>query len=117
MITTNKTPLSIEQIEQEDREYEEERIRVANEDGLRFVPEGDGKKHYAVACNTGDEWKNLHDVLHQSNSSEQYVPNHHVECCDDCKCVPNVGSFELTDAEAEELKKHPTVISVEIDPD
>ncbi len=117
MITTNKSPLTIEQIEQEDREYEEERIRVANEDGLRFVPEGDGKKHYSVVCNTADEWKNLHDVLHQSNSSEQYVPDHHVECCDDCKCVPNVGSFELTDAEAEELKKHSTVISVEIDPD
>ena len=116
MITTD-SPLTAEQFEQEEKEYEENRLKIVKADGLRFVPEGDGKKHYAVACNTADEWKNLHDVLHQSDSTEQYVPSHHVECCDECKCVPNLGSFELTDAEAEELKKHSTVVSVALDQD
>ena len=114
MISTD-LPLTLEQVEQEEKEYHEKRLEVAAQDGLLFVPEGTGKKHYAVASNNGDDWNHIHDCLCQENSTENHVPTHHVDCCDESKSTPTVGSFELTDAEAEELKKHPKVVDVSID--
>ena len=114
MISTD-SPLTLKQVEQEEKEFHEKRLEVAAQDGLLFVPEGTGKKHYAVASNNGDDWNHIHDCLCQENSTESHVPTHHVDCCDESKSTPTVGSFELTDTEAEELKKHPKVVDVSID--
>ena len=96
-------------------EYEKRRIESAKEQGLRFVPET-GPKVFCVACSDGVTWNEIHNYIINENEIDG-IPNRKIDCTDDCKCSDRMASYEMSDAEADQLKLHSKVASVHLDPD
>ena len=97
-------------------EYESKRLAKAVEEGQEFVPEGDGEKWYVVVCANGEDWKYIHDRIVEDDCAEDNIPTPHRDCVDESKSCSRIGSFLLNDAEAEDLRNHPKVLDIQLDP-
>ena len=97
-------------------EYQSTRIAKAIEEGQEFVPDGDGEKWYTVVCANGEDWKYIHDRIVENDCDEDNIPTQHRDCVDESKSCSRMGSFLLNDAEAEDLRNHPKVLDIELDP-
>ncbi len=83
--------------------------------GLATVPEGTGKKAYAIGCYQKSDWEFIHEELKKDGSLEDNIPTSSITVTDDKLHSDTQGVYMLTDAEAEELKKHEKVRFVNID--
>jgi len=95
-------------------EYERLRIEQHKAEGLRFVPDGDVPKVYSVVCANASDWNEIHDYIINENEIDG-IPNRKIECTNLKKTCDRIASYEISDAEAEQLKNHPKIIGVNID--
>ena len=95
-------------------EYEALRIEQHQAEGLRFVPEGTGPKVYCVVCENASDWNEIHNYIIDENELDN-IPNRRIECVNLKKTCDRIASYEISDAEAEQLKNHPKIIGVNID--
>ena len=95
-------------------EYERLRVERHEAEGLRFVPEGTGPKVYCVVCENASDWNEIHNYIINENEIDN-IPNRKIECTNLKKTCDRIGSYEISDAEAEQLKNHPKIIAVNID--
>ena len=95
-------------------EYEKLRIEQHTAEGLRFVPEGTGAKVYCVVCKNASDWNEIHNYIINENEIDN-IPNRRIECTNLEKSCDRIASYEISDAEAEQLKNHPKIIGVNID--
>ena len=94
--------------------YEEKRIERHKAAGLRFVPEGTGEKVYCVVCSNASDWKEIHNYIINENEIDG-IPNRKIECINPKKTSKRMGSYEISDAEADQLRNHSKVIGVNLD--
>ena len=94
--------------------YEARRVESAKAEGLRFVPEGTGSKVYCVVCANVSDWNEVHNYIINENDIDG-IPNRKIECTNLKKTCDRIASYEISDAEADQLKNHPKVIGVNID--
>ncbi len=73
-----------------------------------------GKKEYCIGCYSKDDWEFIHEELKKDGSLEDNIPTSSVTVTDDKLNSDTRGVYLLTDAEAEELKKHSRVQYVHI---
>ena len=73
-----------------------------------------GKKEYCIGCYSKDDWVFIHEELKKDGSLEDNIPNSSVTVTDDKLNSDTRGVYLLTDAEAQELKKHSRVEYVHI---
>ena len=99
-----------------DEEYESNRVAQLTAEGANFVPDGTGPKVYAVTCNNASDWNEIHNYIINENEIDG-IPNRKIECNDEYKTCDRMASYEMSDAEAEQLKLHSKVASVHLDPD
>ena len=104
-----------EEFKSEEKAYHDKRIETAIADGLRFVPEGDVPKVYSIVCANASDWNEMHNYIINDNEIDG-IPNRKIDCTDLCKTCDKTASYEMSDAEAEQLKNHPKIIGVELDP-
>ena len=95
-------------------EYETLRIEQHKAEGLRFVPDGTGPKVYCVVCENASDWNEIHNYIVNENELDN-IPNRRIECTNLKKTCDRIASYEISDAEAEQLKNHPKIIGVNID--
>lgn len=72
-------------------------------------------KKYEVKVKDQQYWSEIHDTLCHSSSCE-HIPDREVSCSDDKLHSPTRGTFVLHASEAEELRNHPQIDWVELDP-
>ena len=94
--------------------YEARRVESAKAEGLRFVPEGTGSKVYCVVCANASDWNEVHNYIINENDIDG-IPNRKIECTNLKKTCDRIASYEISDAEADQLKNHPKVVGVNID--
>ena len=94
-------------------EYETRRVESAKAEGLRFVPET-GPKVYSVVCANAADWTEIHNYIINENEIDG-IPNRKIECTNPKKTCNRIGSYEMSDAEAEQLRNHSKIIGVNID--
>jgi len=99
-----------------DDAYETNRVSKLKAEGANFVPDGTGPKVYVVTCVNASDWNEIHDYIINENEIDG-IPNRKIECTDDCKACDRMASYEMSDAEADQLKLHSKVASVHLDPD
>ena len=109
------TPTSLERPNIPDENYESNRIESHKAEGLRFVPEDTGQKVYCVVCKDASDWNEIHDYIINENEIDG-IPNRKIDCSDECKTSDRMASYVISDAEAEQLKNHPKVFGVNLDP-
>ena len=95
---------------------ESERVAQLKSEGARFVPEGTGPKVYVVTCKNKSDWDEIHNYIINENEIDG-IPNRKIECTDECKSCDRMASYEMSDEEANQLKLHPKVAGVNVDPD
>ena len=83
--------------------------------GLATVPSGTGKKAYSIGCYSKSDWVFIHDELKKDGSLEDNIPSSTIAVTDEKLHSDTRGTYMLTDAEAEDLKKHAKVQFVNID--
>ncbi len=94
--------------------YEARRVENHKAEGLRFVPEGTGAKVYCVVCANASDWTEIHNYIINENEIDG-IPNRKIECNNLKKTCDRIGSYEMSDAEAEQLRNHSKIIEVNID--
>ena len=94
--------------------YEARRVESHKAEGLRFVPEGTGAKVYCVVCANASDWTEIHNYIINENEIDG-IPNRKIECNNLKKTCDRIGSYEMSDAEAEQLRNHSKIIEVGID--
>lgn len=72
-------------------------------------------KKYTLGTYTAEQWPEIHDLLTNETSGLSTVPDRCVECHDDKEHSPTRGTFLITDEEAAELKKHPSIKFIHLD--
>ena len=86
--------------------------------GLAVKPTGaDEKKAYSIKCYTKEDWVFIHEELKKDGSLEDNIPDPSIIVTDEKLHSETRGTYMLTDAEAEDLRKHPKVVFVCIDYD
>ena len=86
--------------------------------GLATKPTGaDDKKAYSIKCYTKDDWVFIHEELEKDGSLEDNIPDPSIVCPDKKEHSDTRATYMLTDAEAEDLRKHEKVQWVCIDYD
>ena len=95
-------------------EYEKRRVESHKAEGLRFVPEGTGAKVYSVVCANAADWTEIHNYIINENEIDG-IPNRKIECINLKKTCDRIASYEMSDAEADQLRNHSKVIGVNID--
>ena len=93
--------------------YETRRVESAKAEGLRFVPET-GPKVYSVVCANAEDWTEIHNYIINENEIDG-IPNRKIDCTNPKKTCNRIGSYEMSDAEAEQLRNHSKIIGVNID--
>ena len=88
--------------------YEARRVESHQAEGLRFVPET-GPKVYAVVCVNAADWTEIHNYIINENEIDG-IPNRKIECTNPKKTCNRIGSYEMSDAEAEQLRNHSKII-------
>ena len=73
-----------------------------------------GKKEYCIGCYSKDDWEFIHEELKKDGSLEDNIPTSSITVTDDKLNSDTRGVYLLTDAEAQELKKHSRVEYVHI---
>ena len=89
--------------------YETRRVESAKAEGLRFVPET-GPKVYSVVCANAEDWTEIHNYIINENEIDG-IPNRKIECTNPKKTCNRIGSYEMSDAEAEQLRNHSKIIT------
>lgn len=74
-----------------------------------------GKKAYSVGCVNAADWQFIDNLLKQSGTSETNVPDDAVTVTDEKAHSQTRAVYELTDAEAADLRNHAKVSYVTID--
>ena len=77
--------------------------------GLATVPSGTGKKAYSIGCYQKSDWEFIHEELKKDGSLEDNIPSSSITVTDEKLHSDTRGTYMLTDAEAEDLKKHEKV--------
>ena len=86
--------------------------------GLAVKPTGaDDKKAYSIKCTSKDDWVFIHEELEKDGSLEDNIPDPAIVCPDKKEHSDTRATYMLTDAEAEDLRKHEKVQWVCIDYD
>jgi len=86
--------------------------------GLATKPTGaNDKKAYSIKCYTKDDWVFIHEELEKDGSLEDNIPDPSIVCPDKKEHSDTRATYMLTDAEAEDLRKHEKVEFVCIDYD
>ena len=84
--------------------------------GLAVKPTGaDEKKAYSIKCYTKEDWVFIHEELKKDGSLEDNIPDSSIVVTDEKLHSDTRGTYMLTDAEAEDLRKHEKVQFVNID--
>ena len=84
--------------------------------GLAAKPTGaDEKKAYSIKCYTKEDWVFIHEELKKDGSLEDNIPDPSIIVTDEKLHSETRGTYMLTDAEAEDLRKHEKVEFVNID--
>ena len=84
--------------------------------GLAVKPTGaDEKKAYSIKCYTKEDWVFIHEELKKDGSLEDNIPDPSIIVTDEKLHSDTRGTYMLTDAEAEDLRKHEKVEFVNID--
>ena len=78
-------------------------------------PEGTGKKRYVVNCSRECDWLDIHELLMKDGTLEDNIPSDRIDCPEIKEHSKLHATYLLTDAEAEDVRKHPKVLSVNID--
>ena len=99
-----------------DEQYEIDRVSQLTAEGAKFVPDGTGPKVYVVTCINASDWNEIHNYIINENEIDG-IPNRKIECTDECKTCDRMASYEMSDAEAEQLRLHSKVAAVHLDPD
>jgi hypothetical protein len=73
------------------------------------------KKKYQLSTHTEPQWDELNSELTSHGTAHSHIPERCVQCLDDQLHSPTRGTYELTDDEAEELKKDPRVKFINLD--
>ena len=74
-----------------------------------------GKKAYSVGCANAADWQFIDNLLKQSGTSETNVPDDAVTVTDEKAHSQTRAVYQLTDAEAADLRNHAKVSYVTID--
>ena len=74
-----------------------------------------GKKAYSVGCANATDWQFIDNLLKQSGTSETNVPNDAITVTDEKLHSQTRAVYQLTDAEAADLRNHAKVSYVTID--
>ena len=98
-----------------DENYESNRRKSHKEEGLLFVPEDTGPKVFCVVCKNASDWNEIHNYIINENEIDG-IPNRKIDCSDECKTCDRMASYVISDEEAEQLKNHPKVFGVNLDP-
>ena len=69
---------------------------------------------YTIKVLKPEDWQPILDNLQYTSDGSNHVPRRAVDCIDDMLHSPTRGTFELTEKEAEELKKHDKVEWIEL---
>ena len=77
----------------------------------------DAKKAYSIKCYTKEDWVFIHGELEKDGSLEDNIPDPSIVCPDKKEHSDTRATYMLTDAEAEDLRKHEKVQWVCIDYD
>ena len=86
--------------------------------GLAVKPTGaNDKKAYSIKCYTKEDWVFIHEELEKDGSLEDNIPDPSIVCPDKKEHSDTRATYMLTDAEAEDLRKHEKVQWVCIDYD
>ena len=88
--------------------YEARRVESAKAEGLRFVPET-GPKVYSVVCANAADWTEIHNYIINENEIDG-IPNRKIECINLKKTCDRIASYEMSDAEADQLRNHSKII-------
>ena len=72
------------------------------------------KKRYAVGCTAPDDWKYIHEELKKDGSLEDNIPSDAIDVDDLKEHSSTRAVYLLTDEEAEDIKKHPKVLYVNL---
>ena len=70
-------------------------------------------KRYTLSVASPEDWSNIHGAL-IVDSNEDGIPDRKITCTDEKSISPTRGTYELTEAEAEEIGKHPRVKWIEL---
>ena len=73
------------------------------------------KKLYQICCNSEADWDYLHELLTRDGTLEDNIPQRAVELVDYKAHSPTRSTYLLSDEEAQELSKHPTIKFVNLD--
>lgn len=73
------------------------------------------EKKYTIKVIDPEYWQEIHDLLCVETSCE-HIPDRKISCYDEKEHSSTMGTFLLTDEESENLKSHPKVEWVELDP-
>jgi len=73
------------------------------------------RKNYQVKAKDGACWQKIHHSLCCKTHYELNIPDRECLCKNDCKFDETIGTYQLSLAEVEELRKHPDVQYVELD--
>ena len=74
------------------------------------------RKNYQVKAKTAEAWQRIHKELLSDGTNENHIPSRKCTSKDDMSISPTRGSYQLSLSEVEELKNHPDIDYVEIDP-
>ena len=69
---------------------------------------------YTLKVLKSEYWQRLLDNLQYTSDGLNHVPSRAVECCNEMKHSPTRGIFDLTEKEAEEIKKNDLVDWIEL---
>lgn len=72
-------------------------------------------KNYTLKVKSPEYWEEIHNTL-CGISSCRYIPNREVVCHDPKEHSPTRGTFILDESEVENLKNHPYIDWIELDP-
>ena len=91
---------------------------VIDRTNLAVKPTGaDDKKAYSIKCYTKEDWVFIHEELEKDGSLEDNIPDPSIVCPDKKEHSDTRATYMMTDAEAEDLRKHEKVEFVCIDYD
>jgi hypothetical protein len=72
-------------------------------------------KKYTIKVTEENHWQEVYDILCEMSSCE-HVPDRKVSCCNEMDHSPTRGTFVLHGYEVEDLKNHPYIEWIELDP-
>ena len=75
------------------------------------------RKNYQVKAKDSACWQKIHDELCSSTVNLKNIPNRSCSCKNDIAYDETRGTYQLSIAEVEELRNHPDILWVQLDPE